>query len=422
MSRAERTLGRLLGFAAPPSFGVLSVLTVTSAVGYGLVAPVLPLVVDDFSLSNTGASWLLASYAVGRVAVALPSGRVVNRYGFRPVAITCSILTGGAALVAAMVTSSFGVLVGSQLVQGMAAGVLTTAGLTAVVGLSDGGDVGRLVSVYHGMILAVMIFAPSIGGVAATFLGIAGPFWVATAAGLLGLMLSIVRIPADLLPARRHARRPSPERRRHGRAELRAVLRSRPFVTSFVVAFGMIWSLAAVRNTLLPLFTDAELGFSSAAVGLTLTVVTAGALAALVPAGRLIDRVGRRPVVRWATLAMAAGTGLLAMTTTIWALVPVAMLVEASRSALSPVQVSVVSDIASETTRATSIGISRLSNALGSATGPVMAGWFVDMGGTRQAFLLAAGFLGAIALAARALPETSPARSAPSRSRPGKTP
>lgn len=374
--------------------------------GYGLVAPILPLVVSRYGLSNTGASLLLASYAAGRILVALPSGWLTNRYGFRPVAVGCSAITGTAALIAAVDSTHFVVLVGSQFVQGMATGVLTTAGLTTVIGLADGANVARLVSIYHGLILAVMLFAPTVGGAAAALIGIPGPFVVAAGAGLLGLVLAIGFVNTELLAARSG----EIERRQARRAALREVILSRPFVTTFVSSFGMIWALAGVRNTLLPLFTDAVLGFSSVAIGATLTAATVGALLALIPSGRLIDHWGRRPVVRTGTAAMAIGTAGLALASTVWVVIPLALLIEGARSSLSPIQSAVISDIAGESTRASAIGISRLSNALGSATGPVMAGWFVDTGGPRNAFWLAAGFLGLIALISRAMPETGLAR------------
>src|SRR5690242_19443309 len=73
---AQRRRDRL-----PREVRVLVAAAFMIAVGYGLVAPVLPTFARSFDVSVTAASAVVSAFAVARVACAPLGGRLVGRFG-----------------------------------------------------------------------------------------------------------------------------------------------------------------------------------------------------------------------------------------------------------------------------------------------------------------------------------------------------
>lgn len=73
---------RLLG-DLPREVGVLSAVAFAVALGFGFVAPALPVFARHFGVGRTAAGAVLSVFALMRLASALIGGRLVNRYGER---------------------------------------------------------------------------------------------------------------------------------------------------------------------------------------------------------------------------------------------------------------------------------------------------------------------------------------------------
>src|SRR5664279_528132 len=71
---------RLLG-DLPREVGVLSAVAFAVALGFGFVAPALPVFARHFGVGRTAAGAVLSVFALMRLASALIGGRLVNRYG-----------------------------------------------------------------------------------------------------------------------------------------------------------------------------------------------------------------------------------------------------------------------------------------------------------------------------------------------------
>lgn len=394
---------RLIGAEPPRGYTVLIITVLVTVFGTNILAPVLPLIAARFELSGSGAALLLSAYAAGRMVMSVPGGALTDRFGFGNTVVAALVVAAGAALVAAL-SPVFWVLLVAQLVQGLVSGVVITAGVAAVMTLAAADQVGRVVSVFQGAILAAMLFAPSVGGAAAELLGIPGPFWTLLALQLFGLALLGVALRRGIVPRRAAGRRPV-----HGAGRwpaVRGVVANRAFGIAFVAAVVMGLTMGGVRNTLVPLFADSAFALDSGAIGLVLTLAAAVGVLALVPSGRALDRFGRRPVIRLATLLVTATTAALALAAAPWMLVGLAMAAEFSKSLLNPTQSAVVADLATPETMATSVGFSRMASPFGLVMGPVIFGWFADLTGPRTAFLLAAALLGVLALVCQRMPET----------------
>lgn len=417
---APRLVERVLG-EHPEGFLAIVVLTILFVLGMGLVPPVLPDFVDAFSLSNTAGSLLLASFAAGRLLYTVPAGPVVDRFSFRAVTIGSGLVLSAALGVAAL-SGSFLALVVAQLVAGAASAQFTTAAMTTLVDRSSPAARGRLLGAFQGLIVLVVSFAPSVGGLAASAMGLYGPFVLSAAGGAVGVVVAAVMVPAAPAPAaaRADARGElggagpvtgTDGREGTRRADRRALWRlatSRPFVLAMLAGLAGMWSIAGVRNTLFPLFAAEHLELDGATIGVLLTVGAVSSLAGLFPAGHALDTIGRRPVVRWGMVALGVSSLGFVLVDGLVSAVVVLAVMGLARGVVSPAPSVVVADIADPGTRGTALALSRLGPEGGAALAPLVSGAASDLLGARGAFVASGGFLCVLALATLAMPETLP--------------
>jgi len=72
----------------PREVGVLTAVAFAVAVGFGVVAPAIPVYAREFGVGRTAAGAVISAFAFMRLVSALGSGRLVNRFGERVVLAT----------------------------------------------------------------------------------------------------------------------------------------------------------------------------------------------------------------------------------------------------------------------------------------------------------------------------------------------
>ena len=382
----------------PSGFVVIIIVAFLVVQGLGIISPVLPSLAEQRGLSSAASALLLSSVACGRLLFSLPGGPLADRYGFRSVAVGSSLAVALCAAVAAA-TPSYGVLVAAQVGQGMGSAVFTTAAMAAIVKATPQAAVGRALARFQGAILVGLSVSPLLGGLAADLIGVSGPFWVYSAGAALAALLSATALPrgsARVVP--RHAVRPP--------VKAVSLLVHRPLLMANLVAFATFWAVGGIRNTLVPLFGEAEFGMSAVANGAVLAGAAIANVIALAPAGRIADTVGRRPAIR---IGMLAGTGTtlaLAPVTDAWMLLLVVDLTGAAKGLVSVAPLAVVADVVDDVRRGTAVGLSRSAAELGLVLGPVMVGALSDLAGARAAFAWSAAALAVATAVTWSVPET----------------
>lgn len=388
-------------FNLPPGFLAISATTLCVVVGAGLLPPALPLFIAEWQLSTTEASLLLSAFAAGRIPVALPTGRAADRYGFKPVSgagLGVAILSA----LLAIVGGHYSILLLSVFLMGIGAGIFTTTSNAAVITLSDRHTVGRLNSIYQGVILAGLTISPILGGLAALYGGLKGPFV---------LYLSILGMATFMLhSASRHFG--SATRRLASRADARSVakrlLGERAFRYMMLGSVVVFAALASLRNTLLPIYASEVAGMQEVDLGWMLTASALANILVLFPAGKAVDSLGRRPVLVFGLIAMGASAAFLGgVKVAIWLIIGAAILGAAKGIAAAPLP-ALVADFAPAGMEAEVVGYYRIAVSLGLFVGPVVLGAVTDGYGFTVAFFGAGAFLALVGVLFMQMPETRP--------------
>lgn len=260
---------------------------------YAALAPILPALEHEFSLTKAQAGVLVASYPVGTMVGALPGGFAAARWGPRPVVLAGLALMTVSGIAFAL-ADHIVLLDAARFLQGVGGAATWTAGLAWLGAATPRERRGEALGYAIGAGIFGAQFGPVIGAVADE-LG-RGPTFAAVA--LLGIVLAVF--------ARSEPAPPLPERG----APPATLVRDRTFVAAAWLTF--LPSLAfGVAEVLVPLRLD-DLGASALAIGAAFFVAALGEAVMSPLVGRVVDRRGVRAIVRGATFLAAASVGLLA--------------------------------------------------------------------------------------------------------------
>jgi MFS family permease len=350
------------------------------ALGYGIVAPALPVLARSFDVGVIAASVVVSGFAVVRIAFAPVSGRLLGRLG------ELRVFCGGLVIVAlssvaCAVAGTFAQLLLFRAAGGVGSTMFTVAETALVIRLAPPGLRGRAAGACGTGFLLGIIAGPVLGGplavasLRASFLVYAALLAVAavTAAGLL----------------RDRSWAPSSSEPTVTVTFTSAV--SHPtFRAALMADFLNGWTVYGVRLALVPLFVAEALHRSSTWAGVALTAFALGTGACLQLGGRWSDRSGRRAPVL-AGSAIVAVTGLaLGFCTSVAALVVVSLLAGAGTGLMTPSVTAAAADVIAARARdahggAAVAGFQMVGDA-GAVVGPVVAGILVERAGYAAGF------------------------------------
>ena len=379
----------------PNEVAVLAAVAFSVAVGFGIVAPVIPLFAHHFGVGKAEVGAVLSAFAFMRLASALGVGRLVDAIGERVV------LASGIGIVA--ISSALAGFAHSYLqllllrgAGGIGSAMFSVSAMGLLLRVVAPAQRGRSVGLFQGGFLLGGISGPAIGGPLAAW-SIRAPFFVY--AGTLVVAGSVAMVGLRRASLARKTEQADADQ--PNRTSLAAAFKQRAYRAALAANLADSWAAMGVRNTLVPLFIVESLHRGTAWVGIGFTIVALFNAATLIPAGRLVDRRGRRPVMVGGCLLSASSMALLALSPELVGYV-IAMVVFGIGSGLLDVApAAVVGDVAGKRGGTVVAGFQMAGDG-GSVSGPIVAGWVADTWSYGAAFWLTTGILaGAGALAAR---------------------
>ncbi|WP_116449886.1 MFS transporter [Blastococcus litoris] len=393
---------RLLGRGElPREVGVLAVIAFVVALGFGIVAPAIPLFARAFGVGTTAVGLAVSAFAFFRFVSAFSGGTLVERFGERLVLaaglLIVAVTTGLAGL-----AGNFPVFLALRAAGGVGSAMFTVSALSLLLRVAPRTHRGRAAATWQGGFILGGIAGPAAGGLLAElsprlpfflyagFLLVAG----AVAVAMLRTVPSATDPGADPVAA-------GPDLDA-GPVGLRTALRSRAYVAALVANFGVGWVLFGVRNSLVPLYVTEELGRTVAWAGAGLLAGSLAQALGLLRSGRLVDGWGRRPSLVLGSATATASIAVLVLPPAIGAFLFSMALFGLAASLLASAPAALVGDV-SPARGGRVVAVFQMSADLGAIGGPLVAGWLTDVASYQVAFAVTAGVLAAGLAAALAM-------------------
>jgi MFS family permease len=386
----------------PREVGVLAVIAFVVALGFGVVAPAIPLFARAFGVGTTAVGLAVSAFAFFRFVSAFSGGTLVERFGER-VVLTAGLLIVAVTTGLAGLAGNFPLFLGLRAAGGVGSAMFTVSALSLLLRVAPPSHRGRAAATWQGGFILGGIAGPAAGGLLAElsprlpFFLYSGFLIVAGAVAV--FMLRTAPTATDAGEAPVHT---GPDLDA-GPLPLRTALRSRIYLAALVANLGIGWVLFGVRNSLVPLYVTEELGRTVAWAGAGLLVGSLAQALGLLRSGRLVDTWGRRPSLVLGSAIATASMALLVLPPAIGAFLVSMALFGLAASLLASAPAALVGDI-SPARGGRVVAVFQMAADLGAIAGPLIAGWLTDVASYQVAFAATTAVLGAGLLAALALP------------------
>jgi MFS transporter, FSR family, fosmidomycin resistance protein len=341
------------------------------------VAPLLPVLIENFSLSKTAAGVL-------SIFTQLPSivqpviGRLADRYNLRWVVILAPTLTA-AAITLGAVSPVYAILALCFLVAGISNAAFHAVG-PVMAGHLSGNKLGRGMSFWMvggelGRVLGPIIIVYAIGML--TFKGLP---WLMIG-GFLGSVILYFRLKdaTSLAPQTGET------------STLPAAFQQlKPLLLPIAALTTVRGFMTAVTTTFLPTFLT-ENGSNLQFAGVALSILEIAGVAGALLSGPISDRIGRRIII-WIALAASAVFMVIFLWVQGWMIFPILLALGFASISITPVIMAVVQESCQEN-RALANGMYMALSFVIRAAITVIVGIIGDAYGLRLAFAISAGVI-----------------------------
>lgn len=393
----------------PSEVWVLIAANVVVALGYGVVAPVLPQYARHFGVSISAATFVISAFALMRLCAAPPAGLLVQRLGERRVYIS-GLLVVALSTAACAFAQTYWQLLLFRSLGGLGSAMFTVSSLGLMIRISPSDARGRVAGLFSSGFLIGSVGGPVLGSLTAG-LGLAAPFVIYGAALLVAAAVVFVNL--------RHSAVAAPEANTEPAVSVRAVLRHRAYRAALFSNFATGWAAFGLRIALVPLFVVEVLGRGAGFAGMALATFAVGNISAVIPSGYLSDRVGRRKLLIVGLTVSAVATVLVGYTSSVPVFLAAAYVTGAATGIfVSPQQAAVADIVGNKARGGTAVATFQMMADLGSIIGSVVVGQVAEHTAFGWAFVVSGGILMLAALGWTFAPETRgrpPAEHTPAR-------
>jgi MFS family permease len=381
----------------PREVGVLVFASFFVAVGFGIIAPTIPLFAKSFGVNNAQVGSIISAFALARFASGLISGKFVDKFGERLV-FTVGIAFVALSSFAAALAQSYEQLLIFRSAGGLGSSMFSVAAGSMILRSVKDDQRARAQSLYNGSFIVGMMAGPVIGGfltaisLRAPLLVYAALLVVASAAGGILLRNSVL------------AARPT-EKSIAVTTSIREALAMKPYVIALLISFMTAWVLYGMSRSVLPLFMVEDMKSSAGfiGVGFTISAIVQGSF--LLKAGGLSDDRGRKFSAVTGLTLLGISVVLLALTFHPWIFL-LSMFIGAFGSAfLSTTPSAIVGDVL-KGKGGQVIALFQMSGDAGAMVAPIALGFVADHYGFRSTFAISALLVFLVIAVATKLPET----------------
>ena len=372
------------------------------ALGFGLIAPALPMFARSFNVGITAAAVVISAFSVMRLLFAPVSGRLVRLLGERRIYLTGLLIVAASTLACAFAQNYWQLLIFRGL-GGIGSTMFSISATALMIRLAPPDIRGRVSGFFSAGFLVGNITGPLLGSALIGF-GLRMPF----------VVYSIALIVASAVVAtqlRSVGGRPLPGGDEHVAMPLAEALRDSAYRAILASSFTQGWASMGVRVALVPLFIVDGLGEPEAVTGVVLAVYAAGNVLAIIVAGRLSDTLGRRTIMLPGLLLMGTSTAVLGYCGNIWIAGALTFVAGIGSGLFAPTHQAALADVlAGRGQGGPALATYQMTADVGAISGPVIAGFIAQQWGFGLGFLVTGGVAFVAAIFWILARETLPAR------------
>jgi MFS family permease len=353
------------------------------AFGQGIVLPTMPLYALEFDPSVGKASIAVAALAFGTMLADVPSGMMLERLGRRPM-----MLLGTAMVALSYLGLALAQTYPELLVYRVVGGVGTSFwGISRLAFMTDAIPIesrGRSLSVFGGIQRIGTFVGPVTGGIVASLFDLRAPFFVAAGLGLSATAMSFMFVPES---------RPAVSTNFRGRWRVIGGVVRGSWKDLLGAGSAQIFAQAirSGRQIIVPLFGATVIGLNAAEVGTIISISAVIDMSLFVPAGMLMDRLGRKYASIPSFVVMSGGMALLPLADSFITLLAATAVMGVGNGLGSGTMMTLGADLAPREAAGEFLGLWRLVGDGGQMSGPIVVGGVADVIGLAPAALVLAG-------------------------------
>lgn len=366
LARSERWASRRS--TLPREVWVLSWANILIALGYGIVAPVLPAYARTFGVSIDAAAFVIAVFAFTRLCFAPASGLLVQRLGERRIYIWGLLIVAVSTAACAFAQTYWQLLV-LRAVDGVGATMFFVSAFGLMIRISPPDARGRIAGLFTTSFLVGAVTGPVFGSLTAGW-GLGAPFIIYGAVLLPAVAVVFYSLRQSALGGPMKATRPA--------VTMRQALRHRAYWSAMLSNFATGWSVLGLRIALVPLFISDVMGRGVGVTGVALGAFAAGNILAVIPSGYLSDRIGRRALLIVGLATSGVATIWLGVASSLPAFLVTACVAGATTGIFtSPLQAAVADILGNEARAGTPVATLQMMSDAGTILGSVTVGRIV---------------------------------------------
>jgi MFS family permease len=403
-----QTLGRKIRHnpwlrGLPNEVAVLSLIAFFVAIGFGIVAPAIPVFARSFGVSALAASSVVSVFALMRFASAPLAGFWVNRFGER-IILTVGLLLVSVSSFFAGLADNFNNLIILRGIGGLGSTMFTVSAFSLLLRIVAPEKRGRAAAAFQGGFLVGGLAGPAVGGIVIA-ISLRAPFFVYSFTLLLAAASS-----AFFLKSHDKENVEVKERSKISASLLAftAALKNKAYTAALSVNLATGFVSFGIRSSIIPLFVVEQLKSSPSLImfGFLATSITQAIF--LSYAGKSTDIKGRRPSMIWGTFILFISIiVLVAFETPLGYLISMAIAgVGAAFMGAAPA--AVIGDVTGGKKSGPVVAAFQMTSDFGSIVGPIVAGALVDSLGFGWAFMTGAAVSLVAIFFSVIMPETKP--------------
>lgn len=351
---------------------------------------IIPLYVLELGGSFALSAGIVGLKGLGMMLADLPAGLLLSRFSDKRIMMLSALFTLMCILLMALVPVLSVVLVASFAL-GIAHGSWLVGRISYVTEVTEVHERGRVMALTAGTIRLGSMIGPAAAGILISTVGYSYTLLSCVALLILVVLAVLTWIKAN---------HPKP----HDNQSISSIIDTlkdhrKSFLTAGIGSVALML-LRASRALLIPLIGAAIL-LDATSIGLAVSIGALVDTLLFYPAGSMMDRIGRKPVLIASLITIAVGIFSLPFVDGYLGLVMLAVLMGAGNGISAGVVMTMGSDLAPTANRGNFIGVWRLLSDVGVTSGPLIIGGVVQLSGLAVASHLIGvmGIFGAVYVA-----------------------